>query len=276
MTVASRQGPRHAVFAVVICVLLSTAGCTAGETHPTAKPPATAPTTSVGAEGPADAPQQAPRDPQLSDIPAGTVIATGAFTGRSASVAGTIEVLSTGFDDVKIQLFDVAFDPVPGATIAWSSLEADASTDALREAWSYYQYSEVKPGSGKYLLTALDLLTTDPSWIRSATIWAPAENGLQFGRALGVAPISWSLPDMRPDLAVQDAGPMPAAAGTAILIDGAAPSAYVVAEGDVLSVIAGRFGLDVDDVAWLNPGRGDDYARAGETLNLSRAARGKR
>lgn len=183
-------------------------------------------------------------------------------------------MLSTGGYGLNIRLFDVAFDAVPGATIAWSSLEADASTDALREALSYYQYSEIKPGQGQYSLTAFDLLTTDPSWIRSATIWAPAENGLPFGSALGVAPLAWSLPDMRPDLDVQDSGSLPAAAGEVFLDDGA-PSAYIVATGDVLSDIAERFGVDVDDVAWLNPGRGDGYARAGETLNLSRVARGK-
>jgi LysM repeat protein len=41
---------------------------------------------------------------------------------------------------------------------------------------------------------------------------------------------------------------------------------HVVAAGDVLSVVAQRFEIDVDDTVWLNPRRCDIYARTGQSI----------
>ena len=171
---------------------------------------------------------------------------------------------------------DLTYGGVEGARLAWSSLEADASDAAFAQTYLYPSFPELTAGKTEFSMTAAAGLTSDPSWMRTALIWlpAPVDAGPDEprGTALGVAALTWALPDMRPGLTVTDTGTQPAAAGTVALI-GDVPSSYEVAGGDVLAAIGARFGVSTEDLIWLNPGRGDRFALKGETLNLDRAAR---
>jgi hypothetical protein len=90
------------------------------------------------------------------------------------------------------------------------------------------------------------------------------------------ASLTWNLPDMRPGLAVADAGPATGAQGLTAVVDGE-PVSYTVAQGDTLAAIAERFGLELDDLFYLNPRRSpnpeDSHAFTGEVLNLSSETR---
>ncbi|WES63957.1 hypothetical protein P0L94_15995 [Microbacter sp. GSS18] len=66
-----------------------------------------------------------------------------------------------------------------------------------------------------------------------------------------------------------DRGPMPHAAGDAILDAANVPVAYTVAQNDVISVIGARFCVGEQWLFWVNYVRRDgDALYAGDTLNL--------
>ena len=120
----------------------------------------------------------------------------------------------------------------------------------------------------------------DPSFIREIVV-SPVPDGRAPDKTcpiplLSHASLDWTLPDMRPGLTVRDSGAGPGAQGLVIL-DGDDPASYTVAQGDQLAAIATRFGIDLDEVFYLNPRRSpnpeDSTALVGEKLNLSRDTR---
>lgn len=265
-----RTRPGSAV-ALSVCLLAAVTGCTATSPGATAPPSSAAPT---AASTPSSAPVE--RAPRLADLEAGTLIASGSFTGPAASVTGRVEIFSTGFDGITSTVSDLAYGGVEGARLAWSSREADASDAVFAQTYLYPSSPELTAGRTEFSMSAAAGLTSDPSWIRTALIWLPAPMDAgpdePRGTALGVAPLTWTLPDMRPGLTVGDTGTRTAAAGVVTVV-GDVPRTYEVVAGDVMATIGARLGVSVDDLVWLNPGRGDRFALDGEFLNLDRAAR---
>ncbi len=105
---STRQGP---VVALAVGLLAVVTGCTA-----TASPEANTPPPSAGNTTAATA-SSAPveRAPRLSDLDAGTLIASGEFTGPSASVSGRVEIFSTGFEGITSTVSDLSYGGVEGA-----------------------------------------------------------------------------------------------------------------------------------------------------------------
>ncbi|MET0954965.1 MAG: LysM domain-containing protein [Cryobacterium sp.] len=223
--------------------------------------------------------------PDLRTVADGTVIATGSFTGSgdttADTVSGSIEI-ATEMNRLTVTVRDLdlgpSIGPVEGAILELNARADDSTPGEFRVAHSQL-------GAGKADVVAAtsqvfeieyggELVTSDPSWMRTALIWQQAD-GLPYGRVLATASLAWALPDMRPDLAVLDTGTAPHARGEVIYDSAGDPSGYVVASGDLLDDIAVRFDVEVWDLAWLNPMRGYASAQTGETLNLSRYERGR-
>jgi hypothetical protein len=264
-----------ATVAAVLCLVLLT-GCTV-----TATPNPADPTASPG-----DLPSQIPvgGNPDLNMLADGTVIATGSFTGAGSAgsgsnVSGTVEI-TKDWAQLTVRLRDLdlgpSIGPVEGATLELNALDADASAAEFRLAISQF-------GKGNVVAARLQEfpiayfggpITTDPSWMRTALIWQPAE-GRALGRLVATAALEWSLPDLRPDLAVADSGRAAQARGSVVYDSAGDPSAYLVAPGDTLDGVAARFSVDLDDLAWLNPMHDYTDIKAGESLNLSRYERGR-
>ncbi|PXA72762.1 LysM peptidoglycan-binding domain-containing protein [Cryobacterium arcticum] len=223
--------------------------------------------------------------PDLSTFPDGTVIANGSFTGSGETsadpVSGTIEIAKEmGRLTVTVRDLDLgpSIGPVDGAILELNARTDDSTPGEFRVA-----YGQLGAGQADVVAAASqvfeieygsELVTSDPSWMRTAVIWQQAD-GLPYGRVLATASLTWALPDMRPDLTVLDTGTAPHARGEVIYDSAGDPSGYVVASGDLLDDIAVRFRVEVWDLAWLNPMRGYASAQTGETLNLSRYERGR-
>lgn len=83
---------------------------------------------------------------------------------------------------------------------------------------------------------------------------------------LASGPLEWDQPVVRPWVDPVDSGSRPNATGT---VDG---TVYTTAAGDVWDVIAARFGIERDDLEWLNPIRAGNSephtAYEGQLLNL--------
>ena len=93
-----------------------------------------------------------------------------------------------------------------------------------------------------------------------------------FNTIVARAPLNWTMPYLRPWLvSVVDAGPRDAATGEVVVRD-RLPVTYTVAPNDLIEEVAGRFGMSVDDLFYLNESRmpvaTDHMLYVGEELNL--------
>ena len=122
-----------------------------------------------------------------------------------------------------------------------------------------------------------DFQTIDPSYLHSLVFSdGPPDNTKCLGNAVGAANLSWTMPNMRPDLLAVDDGTRPGATGMTTTITGRLTS-YVSVKGDRVAAIAARFGLSVPDLLYLNPNALQDVGglavQAGSRVNLSTATR---
>ena len=118
----------------------------------------------------------------------------------------------------------------------------------------------------------------DPSYFRYLLVmpyWRDGEACVE--PIIGLAELTWDVPQTRPWLQPVDGGARDLATG-GVLIVGGQPVAYRTAAGDVWGEIATRFGISADDLAYLNPIRAGGFeaeeAYVDEVLNLDPHARG--
>lgn len=209
----------------------------------------------------------------------GQVVATGTLAGDAT---GTVTIAATGdgrfgvrFDGLETDL-DGLLTPYL-STVPFVPGGYCASTRAPMVGYGQFApaatYSFALDGFGHGGSSLMD-----PGYLDDLILTRSGE-GLEdcFYAVVAVAPLTWTLPDMRPGLVVSDDGSTVGARGEVELSEGY-PVAYSVAQDDLLVEIAARFGIDLDDLLYLNPARvvpGDDPALAyvGETLNLDPASR---
>lgn len=212
-------------------------------------------------------------------LDAGEVVATGTLAGDAT---GTVTIRATGdggfgvrIDDLETELggllsAHLSTKPfIPGVYCASSRAGFHAFGDfAPAPTYSFTLYGF---GHG-------DSSWPDPAFLDDLVLTRSGEPLEDcFYAVAAVAPLHWTLPDMRPGLVVTDAGPAGGARGPVTLSEGD-PVAYAVVDDDRLPAIATRFGITLDDLLYLNPARavpGDDPALAyiGEVLNLDIASR---
>ena len=272
------RGRTGAVGALLPLLLLT--GCSVAPAPSVASP---APTAAAVVNPGVDVPLGGATD--LYNAPNGTVLATGSFTGGTDAeeVSGTVTI-TLEHNQLTVTLRDlhvgVSIRSDQGVILELNALADDATVDEYRLA-----HSQLGTGVGAVEAAAARQqefsigynsgdTTTDPSWMRTAVIWQQ-DAGLPYGQVLATAALTWTLPDLRPDLAVRDTGAVEHATGTVIYDSAGDPSGYLVADGDILDSIADRFGVERPDLDWLNPMRGYAEATTGETLNLSRYERGR-
>lgn len=215
-------------------------------------------------------------------IPEGTELGTadlvdrdGAAVMHATIVAGTgtsMRVVTSGGTALPggdVELVVTPFDLRFGETCADSYVGA-AVRDVHPEAASTYP-----------LGSRASTFTIDPSFVSGIALtrpmqgWTPNEC---LRPLLAIGTITWTLPPLRPDIAAVDSGPAIGAAGETVLRDGIL-STYTVRGGDNLRQIAGRFGLTVQDLLFLNPLResaaGTYTAEKWETFNLENTPQGR-
>lgn len=213
-------------------------------------------------------------------VDAGTVVATGALTSTDGLTTGAVSVVaaSTGRFDLRIDGLD---SPLSGeAVLNFSALPFDEQR-YCDDGFVIYQLGLVALGPSVLADMSFDgtLSRGNPNFIDTVLLTsndpAAARTGC-FYPVIASAPLVWTMPDLRPDIAVADTGFAGGAEGFVAVVDGE-PVSYTVADGDVMAEIAKRFGITVADLFYLNPSRSpspeDPMAYTDEVLNLDKSAR---
>lgn len=242
--------------AAITLVALALAGCTA----------APAPT-------PEPTPSATPAAATFPDLPSGTVVATGQFEG---STTGTVELVVTDGGMYEVRLTDLVTDVVAPYSLLLSPYPLTEDRTCL-DMFVFDLGDPTLNGTGPFPIGPFEAWGYDPSFLDGAAlgqyIEADATENDCLRTIVARAPFTWDFPDLRPDLKVVDSGPVVGAMGEVELENGE-PASYTVAPDDILEEIAARFGVTVDDLFYLNPGRlpspRDPIAYADEVLNLSR------
>jgi hypothetical protein len=216
--------------------------------------------------------------PTLSPVPAGSVVAEGDVASPKGSIHFHYRAVADGDNTYSVQYSNFTSTvPVPvsvtlidipprvGDGLTWHGVgdhllggpttwAAPVSTASLG--------SEDQPAYLGTLVTYSSVASDDGE---------PVELGPN--KVLAVDSISWHIPVRQSNVHPVDGGARSYAAGTVTATTpGGAPKSYLIAPGDITSVVAQRFGISVEDLIWLNANLqvfGDQqYLYEGTTLNL--------
>lgn len=198
------------------------------------------------------------------------VIASGQFAGIDGGISGTVEVSARAGSRTTFAISDLTGAPKDAEVLLLPGSQS-SSICADDDAVNYGPVSYVPDGSDR------PLDTTKP--FEDPTIWHRIVLAVPGGDAsectleiVAEATLDWQAESPRAYLAdIVDGGAEPGATGGVTLADGKV-YAYKVAPGDILSIVADRFGVKPSDIQRLNPFRDDPLSEdlyADEILNLS-------
>ena len=205
-------------------------------------------------------------------VPIGEV-ARGELVSPDGSTQGTVVIRYDGFYSVELENFATTYK---GQLSLGFTDELLAPGDCAYEKYQI-AYALENPLPDR----AMFLQFKDASFFDSAVVMyyptGPIVPGVCWEKGAAWAELTWNLPDQRPWLTVADGGALEGAHGEVALTGAGEPLSYWTATGDELGQIAQRFGITVEDLIYLNPGRrlslDPTMAYAEETLNLSKDAR---
>lgn len=273
---ARRTRTIAALGATAAMTLLLVGGCSLSH----GDDPVPAPTRTA-ALGPDDAATQLP-EPTPTPTPVlapGTVAAETDVVSRSGETSVHVRVVQRADAQFDVELSDYrTSDPQPMSvefrhrTAHWG----DGNGGTVR---GWVQWDAAEPPKS-YTLDA----GTRPDYLASVVLVPVAETDPPegfaterpwIGSVMAVGALDWRLPEAFPDLRVTPGDARPGAYGSVRTIDGT-PTAYAVSSGDEPATVAERFGITVEELAWLNPFLvidGQDGLLDDTTLNLDPAAR---
>ena len=198
-------------------------------------------------------------------------VATGTFESSVPGVGGSIAVDYVE-DRFRVELEEITMGSLDQPFIGFADDDLKVG-DCLGEgAQAIVTWGQVPAGHEQ----SLDGFEGDPSFFSTAVIVEYMDMTASCNRRIiAAAPLTWTVPDLWPDIEARDSGEASGAYGE--VLDG---ESYVTVANDSLDAIATRFGITVDQLNWLNPCRPIAYDRAkayeGEVLNLAKDARGAR
>jgi hypothetical protein len=216
--------------------------------------------------------------PTLASVPAGTVVAQGDVASPKGSIHfhyqavangdNTYSLRYSGFTStvpvpVSVTLIDIP--PRVGDGLTWHGVGDHRLGGPTTGAGTSATASLGSIGQPAYLTTLVTYSST------TSTDGVPVELGPN--KVLAVNTVHWSIPVRQSNVHPVDHGTRSFAAGTVTAKTATgAPRSYLVADGDITSVVAQRFGISVTDLIWLNKNLqvfGDQqYLYSGTTLNL--------
>jgi hypothetical protein len=292
MTGATRRR-RFAAAGIVLAAAVALAGCVpvnskavahVSRTHSARATPHTATPTASATPDPAQsraatAPPASTPSPTLTPVPAGTVVAEGDVTSPKGSIHFHYRMVANGDNTYSAEYSDFTSTvPVP---VSVTLIDIPPS---VGDGLTYHGVGDHQLGgpttSAAPPSTASLGSEGQPSYLGTLVTYssAPDANGVpvELGpdKVLAVNSVSWNIPVRETNVHPVDGGTRAYAAGTVTATTASgAPASYLIAAGDITSVVADRFGISVQDLIWLNANLqvfGDQqYLYEGTTLNLN-------
>jgi hypothetical protein len=278
----TRRATGVAAALVGACVL---AGCTAfGSAHQRQPLPHHADSSARAVPaptGPARTTQPVAVQPTPAVLPSGTVAAETEVVSPSGDTAIHVRVVADGHDAFVAQLTGYR-----SRVSQPMSLDFRTTLPHTQDGPAGDEYGQARWSAGSPPPASVDLSSVgdNPTLLKSVVlvpVGTPAEVAAGTSppwadHVLAVAPLTWHVPNPRPDLHITVGPAHPYAYGTVIDDATGTPRQYLVAHGDRAIVVAARLGITVADLHWLNPDAGfheRDQLGERDLLNLDPMAR---
>jgi hypothetical protein len=215
--------------------------------------------------------------PVLVPVATGTVVAEGAVDSPKGSIHFRYRVVSNGDNTYSVQYSGFSSTvPVP---VSVTFLETPPE---VGDGLTFHGVGDFRlggPTNGAAPAASATLSVGQPSYLAALVTYssAPSFDGVpqELGpdKVLAVNTVHWSVPVRQTNVHPADSGPIAGAAGSVTrTTTSGAPITYVVASGDVPDAVAQRFGIQVQDLFWLNPDlpatERQQYLFEGTSLNL--------
>jgi LysM repeat protein len=211
-------------------------------------------------------------------IPAGTVVASGDVASPKGSIHFHYAMVANGNNTFSAQYSGFTSTvPVP------ISVTLLTTPPRVGDGLTYHGIGDHQLGGPTTTAAAGSSVALNsagpPSYLPTLVTYSSATSTsgipVELGpnKVLAVSTVSWHIPQRQTNVHPVDGGTREYAAGTvSSKTASGAPRRYLIASGDITSVVAQRFGISVADLIWLNSGLqvfGDQqYLYAGTTLNL--------
>lgn len=295
-----------AAVSIAVMVSVALAGCfqladkapkqptssrSAGATRSAARPtPSELPTASIAAPDPAishlataepasAAPGTAPLPaPTLVPVPAGTVVAQGDVASPKGSVHFHYRAVANGDNTYSVQYSGFTSTvPVP-VSVTLIDIPPKVGDGLTYHGVGDHALGGPTAGAAPASSASLGAVG-QPSYLTTLVTYSSAPSGdgipVELGpnKVLAVNTVHWSVPQRQSNVHPVDGGARSFAAGkVTATAPGGAPKSYLIAPGDITSVVAQRFGISVADLIWLNAKLevfgAQQYLYEGTTLNL--------
>ncbi|CAN5370280.1 hypothetical protein BH09ACT1_BH09ACT1_03610 [soil metagenome] len=216
--------------------------------------------------------------PTISEIPAGTVVASGDVASPKGSIHFHYTVTANG--DSTFSANYSSFTSTVPVPISVTLLEI---LPKVNDGLTYHGVGDHQlggPTTAPASASSVALASAGPpSYLVALVTYSSATSAaglpVELGpnKVLAVNTVKWSIPARTTNVHPVDHGAIQFATGTVTATAaGGGPKRYLIAPGDLTETVAQRFGISVQDLIWLNAGLqvfGDQqYLYSGTTLNL--------
>ncbi|WP_431277117.1 LysM domain-containing protein [Leifsonia poae] len=216
--------------------------------------------------------------PILIPVPRGTVVAEGDVASPKGSIHFHFQMIANG-DNTYIAQYSRFTSTLP-VPVSVTLLEI---APRVGDGLTYHGVGDHLLGGATTSAAPTSSVSLgpggQPSYLGTLVTYSSAPSGaivpveIRANKVLGVNSVHWKIPVRQSNVHPVDGGTRAFASGAMTSKTAAgAPRRYLVAPGDITSVVAERFGISIEDLIWLNKNLqvfGDQqYLYEGTTLNL--------
>jgi LysM repeat protein len=214
----------------------------------------------------------------MSPIPKGTVVAQGDVASPKGSIHFHYQMVADGDNTYSAQYSGFTSTlPVP---VSVTLIDVPPK---VGDGLTYHGVGDHQLGGPTTAAAPASSVSlgnvTQPAYLDSLVTYSSAAsaNGVptEIGpnKVLAVNAVHWSIPVRQSNVHPVDGGTRAFASGTVTAKTASgAPKRYLVAAGDITSVVAQRFGISIEDLIWLNANLqvfgNQQYLYKSTTLNL--------